>query len=267
MVQLCLLVGALKIPYVLHESNAFPGLAVKMFVKSANCIMTGFEDTKIRLKNRENVVVTGSPAKFSIESIDKLDKGVCKTELGLDKIAYDKKIVFVTGGSLGAKKFNQVILSMVEKYKSDDFYIVIAAGMKNFDELYKLVKEKKLEKYIKVERFVFDMEKMYKVSDLLITRAGAMTITELALSGKPAILIPFPYAAENHQLYNAKVLEEKGAAVVVIEKDLNEDDIYSKITELVNDELKLETMGQNARKVAILNVEEKIYNEIKKVIK
>jgi len=228
--------------------------------------MTGFEDTKVRLKSRENVVVTGSPAKFSIESIDKLDKEVCKVELGLDKTSEGRKIVFVTGGSLGARKFNQVILSMVEKYKSDDFYIVIAAGMKNYDELDRIVKEKGLEKYIKVERFVFDMEKMYKASDLLITRAGAMTIAELTLSGKPAILIPFPYAAENHQLYNAKVLEEKEAAVVIIEKDLNEDDIYIKITELVKDGERLEVMGKNARKAAILEVEKKIYKEIKKVI-
>lgn len=257
---------SLKIPYVLHESNAFPGLAVKMFAKNAAAVMTGFEDTKMRLKNKDNVIVTGSPAKFSIESIDKLDKDVCKIELGLDKLAGSRKIVFVTGGSLGAKKFNQVILSMVEKYKSDKFYIVIASGMKNYDELDKLVVEKELSQYIKVERFVFDMEKMYKVSDLLITRAGAMTITELSLSGRPSILVPFPYAAENHQLYNAKVLEEKEAAVVIVEKDLNEDDIYIKIMNLVNDHSKLEVMGKNARKSAILDVEQKIYNEIQKYV-
>lgn len=259
--------GALRVPYVLHESNAFPGLAVKMFAKSANSIMTGFEDTKVRLKNRENVIVTGSPAKFSIESIDRLDKDICKLELGLDKIVGNKKIVFVTGGSLGAKKFNKVIIDMVEKYKSEDFFVVIASGMKNYDELSKIANEKRLEKYIKVERFVFDMDKMYKASDLLIARAGAMTITELTLSGKPSILIPFPYAAENHQLYNAKVLEEKGASVIVNEKDLNEDDIYNKISELVKDNEKLESMGKIARKAAILNVEENIYSEIKKVIK
>lgn len=259
--------GALKVPYMLHESNAFPGLAVKMFAKNAACVMTGFEDTKIRLKNKENIVVTGSPAKFSIESIDKLDKEICKAELGLDKIAANKKIVFVTGGSLGAKKINQSIISMVEKYRSNDFYIVMASGMKNYDDINKFVQDKGLEKYIKVERFVFDMEKMYKASDLLITRSGAMTVTEITLAGLPAILIPFPYASENHQLYNAKVLEEKGAAVVVIEKDLNENFIYSKITELVNDEESLKSMVKNSRKAAILGVEEKIYSEIKKAIK
>lgn len=255
----------LKVPYVLHESNAFPGLAVKMFAKGAKCIMTGFEDTKIRLKNKENVVVTGSPAKFSIESIDKLDKEICKVELGLEKIAGNKKIIFVTGGSQGARKINQVMLSMVEKYRSNDFYVIISAGMKNYEYLDKLVKEKKLKKFIKIERYIFDMEKMYKSSDLLITRAGAMTITELSLSARPAILIPLPYAAENHQLYNAKVLEEKGAALVIIEKDLNEEDIYNKIIELISDGNKLENMGQNSRRAAVLQVEEKIYNEIKKV--
>lgn len=111
------------------------------------------------------------------------------------------------------------------------------------------------------------MDKMYKISDLLITRAGAMTITELSLSGKPAILIPFPYASENHQLYNAKVLEEKGASIIIEEKDLNEDDLYIKISDIINDDEKLKIMGKNARDIAILNVEEKIYSEIKKIVK
>lgn len=136
--------GALKVPYILHESNAFPGIAVKMFAKKAKYVMTGFEDTKIRLKNKSNIIVTGSPAKFSIDSIDKLDINICKENLGLSYIPNSKKILFVTGGSLGAKKFNEVVVSMIEKYKNNSFYTVIASGSKNFEALYNIVKEKKI---------------------------------------------------------------------------------------------------------------------------
>ena len=95
-----------RVPYVLHESNAFPGLAVKMLAKSAARVMVGFEDAKKRLKDKKNVVFTGSPAKFNSEKIDGLDKDSCIKELGLTEVLDGRKLIFVTGGSQGAKKFN-----------------------------------------------------------------------------------------------------------------------------------------------------------------
>ena len=259
-----------KVPYILHESNAFPGVAVKLLSKRAAKVLVGFEDTKTRLKSRENVVYVGSPAKFNINDIDGLDKNECLKALGFEDIVDDKKIIFVTGGSQGAKKFNEVIINMALKQKSKDYFFIIATGNKNYEQVMDRIKdEKDINQYLKIEKFVFDMDKMYRVSDLLITRAGAMTITEICLAAKASILIPFPYATENHQLYNARVLEGMGAAVLIEEKDLNEDKLKEDIDNLINNEDrdKLKNMGRLARSMAKTNIEEVIYSEIKKVLK
>lgn len=257
-----------KIPYILHESNAFPGLAVKMLAKNAARVLVGFEDTKIRLKNKKNVVYTGSPAKFDANKIDNLDKAKCIEELGLKECVDGRKIIFVTGGSQGAKKFNEVIVNLALEKKSNKFFVVLATGMKNYDEVNSKLKQfKDAEKYIKLERFVFDMDKMYKASDLLITRAGAMTITEIALASKPAILVPFPYAAENHQYYNAKVLEDAGSAKIIIESNLTKESLYKEIENIIGSEDKLKIMSDVSRSLQKNDVEQVIYNEINNVLK
>lgn len=258
----------MKVPYVLHESNAFPGLAVKMLARNAARVLVGFEDTRARLKERANVVYTGSPAKFTAEKIDSLDKAKCIEDLGLTKIVDGRKIIFVTGGSQGARKFNEVVTNLTLEKKSNKFFVVLCAGIKNYDELNKkLSKVKDAEKYIKIERFVFDMDKMYKAADLLITRAGAMTITELALSSKPAILVPFPYAAENHQYYNAKVLENAGAGKILIESQFNEKSLYEDIEQIIGSEDRLKIMSDASRSLQKNDVEQVIYNEIVNVVK
>ena len=259
---------SLKIPYVLHESNAFPGVAVKMLTRNAAKVLVGFEDTKIRLKNKSNIIYTGSPAKFNSEKIEKLDKEACIKELGLDKCIDGRKIIFVTGGSQGAKKFNDVVINLALEKKSNKFFVVLCAGIKNYDLLNKKLSQiKDADKYIKLERFIFDMDKMYKVSDLLVTRAGAMTITELTLAAKPAILVPFPYAAENHQYYNAKVLEDANAGKIIIESEFNEESLYNQIEKIINSEDKLKIMSDNSKSLQKNDVEQIIYNEIINVVK
>ncbi|MDD2628137.1 MAG: undecaprenyldiphospho-muramoylpentapeptide beta-N-acetylglucosaminyltransferase [Clostridia bacterium] len=259
---------SLKIPYVLHESNAYPGIAVKFLTKKASKVLVGFEDTKKRLKRKENIIYTGSPAKFNEADIDKMDKKKCIEDLGILEFSKDRKIIFVTGGSQGAKKFNETIIKIALEKKSDEFFIVLATGMKNYDDVMNKISDKKeAEQYIKIEKFVFEMDKMYKASDLLITRSGAMTITELSIAKRPAILIPFPYATENHQYYNAKALEDIGAAKIIIEDNLTEELLYKTINELISDNNKLLEMGQNAGKLQKKNVEELIYKEIKETVK
>lgn len=253
---------SLNVKYILHESNVYPGMAVKVNAKNATKILLGFDETKKYLST-SNTVYTGTPARFDKHSIDALNKLKCKSELKLN--IKGKKILFVTGGSQGARKINQTVISMIKKYKPEEFFTVIAVGHKNYDEIVNEL-PKELEKYIKVEKYIFEMDKMYKASDLLITRAGAMTVLELEIAAKPAILIPLPTAAENHQLYNAKVLEKNGAGFVLEEKDLNEDVLYEKITKVITDSETIKKMGENSRSLALDNVEEKIYNEIKKCV-
>lgn len=255
-----------KVPYCLHESNAYPGLSVKLAAKDAKKVFLGFEDTKNRLPQNVNAIYTGTPAKFDLEHMMSLDKEECKKELGLDKSTIgDKKVVFVTGGSQGAKRFNEVVISMLKKYKPNDLYFVIAVGSKNYDEAIKLVSEED-NSYLKIEKFIYDMDKMYKAADLLITRAGAMTITEISIVRRPAILVPLPTAAENHQYFNAKVLENINAGIVLEENVLNETVLYDKINNVIYDSKLLSDMGNNAIKIYKPNVEANIYNEIKSLL-
>ncbi len=255
----------LKIPYVLHESNAFPGVSVKLLAKKAKCVMLGFEAAKERIVKGANTVYTGTPAKFSEEDILNLDKQECLKKLNLDKI--NKKIVLITCGSQGAKRVNEISFSMIKKYLDDDIFYVIVTGDNNYEQMSMLKSEaekeigKSLDEYVRLEKFVFNMDEMYKVADLCITRAGAMTISELALAHKPSILIPLPTAAENHQYFNAKVLEEVNAGKIIEQKDLTEESLNKAIREIIDGNI--EKMGENAKKVIVRNVEDKIYECIK----
>ena len=257
----------MKVPYVIHESNAFPGLSVRVLAKDAAKVLLGFEEAKDRLDAGVNAVFTGTPTKFNMDEMLNLDKDSCKEELKLGKSIGNKKVIFVTGGSQGAKRFNDVVINMVGKYKSEEFFVVIAAGIKNYEETLKKIENKDMDNYLRILDYVYDMDKMYKASDLLITRAGALTVTEISIVRRPSILIPLPYAAENHQLYNAKVLENNGAGIVIEESSLNEDILYDKILDIILDNDKLKKMGENAAKLYIPDVEEKIYEEIKSVIR
>lgn len=259
-----------KIPYILHESNAFPGISVKLLAKKAASVMIGFSDAKNRLKRKDNIVYTGTPAKFNRDTINNLDKQICKKELGLNDI--NKKIVFVTGGSQGAIKFNQTVLDMVANNLNDEFFVILVAGTKNYDNIVEkkelIEKEKNIDlsNHIKIEKFIFDMPKMYKVADLCVVRSGAMTITELTLAAKPAILIPLPTAAENHQLYNAKVLSDSHAGIIIEQKDLTEEKLLKKINYMLEDKIN-KIMTDNASKLVINGVDERIYKCISKVLK
>ena len=259
----------MKIPYILHEANAFPGMAVKLLSKDAAKVFLGFKEAKDRIKHNENAIYTGTPAKFNSERIEKLDLNECKRKLGIDKI--NKKIVLVTCGSQGARKINNTVLEMIKKHLSDKFYVILVTGENNYDDVMCLKKEYEkevgnLDKYIKIEKFVFEMDMMYKVADVCITRAGALTVTELSIAAKPAILIPLPYATENHQLYNAKVLSDVNAAKIIEEKNFDSDMLYNNISGILYDD-KLKEMSRNAKSVVNNKVIEKIYDAIIETVK
>ena len=255
------------IPVVLHESNAFPGVAVKLFKKKADKILVGFEDAKKRLDNRENVVVTGNPIKLKKIDFSLSEKNKIIKETGLKN---DKPIVLVFGGSQGAQSINQSLLEIIVNKKNKDYQIMWAAGPEQYKEIKKKLEEvnTNIENIdnVKIVPYIYNMEEIMNIADLVVCRSGAMTITEISVVGKPAIFIPFPYATENHQEYNAKVLENVGAAKIILNKDLNSEILGSTINEIVKDKNLIERMGKNANKVAMKNVEDKIYEEIKATI-
>lgn len=257
----------LGVPVVLHESNAFPGIAVKLFKNKADKILVGFKDAKERLDNKENVIVTGNPIKIKKIEYTESQKEKIKTELGLK---LDKPIVLVFGGSQGAQSINRSFIEIIVNKKNKNYQIMWAAGPEQYDK----IKEKLNEVNINIEKienakivpYIYNMEEVMNIADLVVCRSGAMTITEVSAVGKPAIFIPFPFATENHQEYNARVLEKVGAAKIILDKDINSELLGNTINKIIRNKEKLEEMGKNAEKVAIKNVEDNIYKEIKELV-
>lgn len=257
----------LRIPVILHESNAFPGVAIRLFKNTADKILVGFQDAKKRLNNRENIVVTGNPIKLKKINFSKEEKEKIINDLGLKT---DKPIVLVFGGSQGAQSINRSFMEIIANKKNKKYQIIWAAGANQYEGIREKLNEVNIDiehiENVKIVPYIYNMEEIMNVCDLIVCRSGAMTITEISVVEKPAIFIPFPYATENHQEYNARVLADVGAAKIILDKELNSEVLSTTINEIVNDKKMLTDMSKNSSKVAIYNVEETIYNEIKETI-
>lgn len=279
----------LKVPYIIHESNALPGIATKLFSKKAKKVLLGFKEAKDRLKYTENVVITGTPTKiknlhYSDETIENK-----KEELKFDK---NRKLVLVFGGSQGAKSINKAVKDLIVKREreekntlslmnksgqmttinlsNDDYQIIWAVGKGQYDEIKKEFENEKIDidniENVKAFPYIYNMEDVMNVADLIVSRSGAMTITEIEKLGKPAIFVPFPYAAENHQEYNARAVEKVGAAKVILDKDLDSEILDKTINEIINNDEELKQMGKRSLLLSINNVDDKIYTEIKSIV-
>lgn len=257
----------LEIPVILHESNAFPGVAVRLFKNKADKILVGFEDAKKRLDNKDNIVITGNPIKLKKLNLSDFEKRKIIENLGLRS---DKPIVLVFGGSQGAQSINRSFMEIIANKKNINYQIIWAAGANQYKNIKAKLNEVNIDiehiENVKIVPYIYNMEEVMNICDLVVCRSGAMTITEISIVEKPAIFIPFPYATENHQEYNAKVLANVGAAKIILDKDMNSEVLGNTISEIVNDKKLLKEMSINSSKVAIKNVEEIIYNEIKKTI-
>ena len=279
------------VKYVLHESNVLPGVATKILAKKASVVLLGFKEAKERLPEETKTVFTGTPTK--VADLDYSEKQIedKKEELGLDK---EKKLVLIFGGSQGARSINNAVKDIIinkeneknvhtitiinsEKEmnemsfdKDENYEIMWAVGKKQFagvkEELAKHQIDIENIKNVKALPYIYNMEEMMNIADLIVSRSGAMTITEIEKVGKGAIFIPYPYAAENHQEYNARALEKIGAAKVILDKDLNAESLEKMISSLTEDKDVLKHMGKVAKSQSIPNVEEKIYQEIYKAI-
>lgn len=257
-----------KLPTILHESNAFPGRAVKMYAKKVSRVLVGFKDTKEFLKNLDNVVVTGNPTKVKKKEITESSKKKILEDIG---IKTELPIVLIFGGSQGAKRINETVFTLIRKRKNEKYQIVWATGPKQYDEVKEMFeKENENINHIpntKILPYIYNMEDLMNIADLLVCRSGAMTITEIANVGKPAIFIPLPSRMANRQEDNARVLEKIGAAKMILNEDLQEEILSKEIESVILEPQKLEKMGRKATQISIEGVEEKIYKEIEKSLK
>ncbi len=256
-----------KIPIVLHESNAFPGMAVKLLSAKSNSIFVGFEDAKKRLPKAKNVILTGTPTKVKKLQINDVKRNEILVKYGLNN---NLPIVLAFGGSQGAQSINNSLIEIILQEKNKNYQLIWAAGPSQYDDMKKVLidNNKNIDnlKNVKIVPYIYNMEEVLNVVDLVVCRSGAMTITEIANVGKPAIFIPYPFATENHQEYNAKVLEQVGAARIILDKNLNSNILNNEICDMVANREKLIEMGNKASIIAVKNVEETIYKEIKNIV-
>lgn len=258
----------LGIPTVLHESNSFPGKAIKMLAKKTDTILVSFEDAENRIKNAKKIVFTGTPVKIKKMDYNISERKAILKQAGLKE---DKPIVLIFGGSQGAKKINETILGIIKDKKNKEYQVIWATGPKQYDVIKQELEDNNISinniSNFKIFPYIYNMEEIMNISDLIVSRSGAMTITEISNLGKPSILVPLPNVSGNHQLYNAKVLEKIQAAKIILNDELDENKLNGEIEKIVLSKDKMNEMGKNALKASTKDVENKIYNEIKKLIK
>ena len=258
----------LKIPTVLHESNAFPGKAVKMLAKKTDTILVSFEDAIERIKHAKKIVYTGTPVKIKKQNYTEEQKEEMIKKVGLNN---QMPIALVFGGSQGARRINQAIMEIIKSGLNEKYQMIWATGPKQYD----IVKEE-LEnhhkninhiKNMKILPYIYNMEEIMNIVDVIVARSGAMTITEIANLGKPSVLVPLPNVSHDHQLYNAKVLQNIGAADIILDNELTGEKLNTNIEKIVLDGHKCKDMGEKALTVATDDVENKIYAQIIETIK
>lgn len=257
-----------KIPAVLHESNAYPGKAVKMFAKQVDCVLVGFEEAKERLNEAKKVVVTGTPTKIKKLTIARDERQKILSDLGVKS---ELPIVLIFGGSQGAQAINEATVDLIKAKLNKNYQIIWATGQNQYDVVKESFEKDALSikniKDVKVAPYIYNMEELINLADLVICRSGAMTITELAICGKPAIFVPLPSRSANRQEDNARVLEKLGAAKIILNHELTGEKLSGEIDDIIKNKAKLEKMGKLANQIAPNHVEEKIYDEILKIVK
>ena len=257
-----------KIPVVLHESNAFPGKAVKMLAKKADTVLISFEEARSRIPNAKNIVFTGAPVKIEKKEYTNEQK---KKILQTGGLKEDFPTVLIFGGSQGAQKINESITGILENKLNKDYQIIWATGPKQYNIIKEELSKKKLDiekiQNAKILPYIYNMEEIMNVSNVIVARSGAMTITEISNLGKPSILVPLPNVSQDHQLYNAKVLENVGAAKIILNNELTKDNLNTEIEKIIKNPDLMKKMEEKALSKSVKNVQENIYKEISKVRK
>ena len=251
---------SLGIPVVIQEQNSFPGVTNKIVAPKAARICVAYDNME-RWFPKDKIVFTGNPLRSNVVSIDgKHDEGA--KFFGLDP---QKPIILLVGGSQGALGINKGISAQLAMFKDVDYQMIWQTGKLYIEQAEKEIKELGLEQRVKPTVFIDRMDLAYASADVVISRAGAMSISELSLVKKAVVFVPLPTAAEDHQTKNAQSLEEKDAAMIVKNSETSEK-LLPTVFELLKDKEKIAKMEENIAKFARPNAAEDIVNEIDKVL-
>ena len=256
--------SSMKIPTMVHESNALPGVAVRQLQNKVDVILTNFEATADLLKAKDRIVHVGNPLRRGYAMTDKSE---ARRELGISRSDF---VILSFGGSLGAPKLNEAAVDVMRLFSNqhDDVIHVHSGGSRGYENAMRLFNGYGLSenKDLTVKEYIYDMPLYMAAADLVICRAGAMTLTELAKLRKCAILIPSPNVTDNHQYKNAKVLADADAAILMEEKDLTPERIADTVRSLYEDADARRAMEESIAAFGNDDAEKRIYEEIQKLL-
>ncbi|MFZ3575035.1 undecaprenyldiphospho-muramoylpentapeptide beta-N-acetylglucosaminyltransferase [Tenacibaculum finnmarkense] len=247
--------GKKNIPTLVQEQNSYPGITNKLLSKKAHKICVAYDGLE-RFFSKDKIIKTGNPVRQDLLNItEKTSEG--KTFFKLNKT---KKTILILGGSLGARKINELIEANLDFFKAQNVQLIWQCGKLYIDD-YK--RYNNLEN-VQVHAFLNKMDLAYAAADFIISRAGASSVSELCIVGKPTVFIPSPNVAEDHQTKNAKAIVDKNGAILVVEKELTE---FSKVLEiLLKDTKKQADLSRNMKKLALPKATRDIVNQIEKLI-
>ncbi|PIF32971.1 UDP-N-acetylglucosamine-N-acetylmuramylpentapeptide N-acetylglucosamine transferase [Flavobacterium sp. 9] len=247
--------GSAGIPTVVQEQNSFPGITNKLLSKKAKAICVAYENLE-RFFPKEKIVLTGNPVRQDLIDIEsKRDEAIAF--YGLDP---NKKTLLVLGGSLGARRINQLIEKELQNMLSQDVQIIWQCGKLYFEDY-----KKHNQQNLRVVDFIERMDFVYAAADVIISRAGASSVSELCIVGKPVIFIPSPNVAEDHQTKNAQAIVDAKGAILLKESELENE--FSIVFEaLLKDQGKQKQLSDNIKKLAMPNATKVIVDQIKKLL-
>ena len=246
-----------KIPTLIQEQNSFPGITNKLLAKGANTICTAYPNLE-RFFPAEKIVLTGNPVRQDLLNVS--EKRVeAQKFFGIDP---SRKTVLVLGGSLGARKINQLIEDNLKEFERHNLQILWQTGSLYFNDYTQYAEKENIQTFAFLKR----MDLAYAAADIIISRAGAGTVSELCIVGKPVVFIPSPNVAEDHQTKNAMALAEKDAAVILSESHL-EQGFRSIFFPLMESDAKISSLSRNIKEMAKPFATANIVNEIEKLLK
>ena len=243
-----------KVPILLHEQNAFPGRSNRMMSKYAGTVCTSFPNLDHYFNKKAKIVFTGNPIRGVFSTVD---RDACRTKLGL---TINDTLILAMGGSLGARTVNSAIVELAKAITDPNVKIILSVGKQRYKEV--MEEAKNWPKSIEVFEYIQDPETYLAACDLFIGRAGAITCAEVQAVGAPSVLIPYPYAAQDHQTYNAKTFEDAKAGILLPD-DQAVEKLPGIVTELLADKERLTNMRKNARELAIYDAASRIVDEVK----
>lgn len=246
----------LNIPTVIQEQNSFPGITNKLLSKKANKICVAYENLE-RFFPKEKMILTGNPVRQDLIDIES-KRAEAISYFNLD---VSKKTLLVLGGSLGARRVNQLIEKELESIVLQNVQVIWQCGKLYFEDYKKFNGSN-----VQVVAFIDRMDLVYAAADVVISRAGASSVSELCIVGKPVIFIPSPNVAEDHQTKNAKSIVDKEGAIMIKESELN-DNFSTIFNTLLEDENQQKKLSEKIKQLALPNATKQIVDEITKLIK